>query len=226
MKHVFLPCSLVVGIALASSAGAATVITDFATNGTGAFASGSIDSSTNSGAGSVSPFTYVYDISGLGLGAADKLRITVAAGANINNGGGNGIAVNGGANAAWWEEQEGPLGFTVGIHNATNVDITSSFTIDLTGVAIRWRNNDIPTPTLTIAGETVNRTTVSQGINLATGQTAETSFTASRTGNDIGQVQQLRFEIAPIPEPSVALLGGLGLLGLLRRRRQTAPQRP
>ena len=44
-----------------------------------------------------------------------------------------------------------------------------------------------------------------------------------RLGNVSGStrvlVDDVRLDVTPIPEPSMALLGGLGLLGLLRRRR-------
>lgn len=50
------------------------------------------------------------------------------------------------------------------------------------------------------------------------------TFQLSATGSGFGhhksmQAVELTGDISPIPEPSVALLGGLGLLALLRRRR-------
>jgi MYXO-CTERM domain-containing protein len=78
-------------------------------------------------------------------------------------------------------------------------------------------------------------TTVTPSQNALTG--AFTQFTANNiAAANIGQTLFLRFEsnagldeyaavddvtltVSPIPEPSAALLGGLGLLALLRRRR-------
>jgi hypothetical protein len=227
--HTLLPLAAIAGLALAASAGAATVIANFSTIAStqpGVW-TGGLFSSTALGASTASPFTFNYNISSLGLGAADKLKITVATtGAALNSGGTNGIAVVGGTGGTtaqsntWWEESDGALSFTVAIADASNVDITSSFTIDLTGASIRWLDTTTPSVTLNVAGSgPVSRTVLLQGVDLATGQTAETSFTASRTGNTTGQFQQLRFEIAAVPEPSVALILSFAGLSLLRRRR-------
>lgn len=66
------------------------------------------------------------------------------------------------------------------------------------------------------------------GINYTTGSTSNAFFNTGSTldfetvsvgnGNG-GGIFVDNFSVTPIPEPSIALLGGLGLLGLLRRRR-------
>jgi hypothetical protein len=200
--QTLLPLAAIAGLALTASAAANTeVIANFYTSTSGskgALTTGGLYSTLQLAANTASPFTYEYDISGLGLEAANKLKITVATtGANLNNGGNNGIAVVGGNNS-WWEEQDGALSFTVVITDASDADITSNFNIDLTGASIRWVNAILPTPavTLSVAGAgPFSYSALNQGVDLPGGDTAETSFSATRTGNTVGQFQQLRFVI-------------------------------
>ena len=231
-NHTLLPLTAIAGLALAASAGAATVIANFTTNLKADGSAGATITTAYTGinfqnapatwAQNVAPtsgsFTFSYDISGLGIGLADELLISVATLApapNLNTASGNGIAVQGGANNLHWDHIDPGLSFTVVVQDASNNDITSSLTIDLTGVGMRWGTS----AAATFAGEAITQSATIQGVDLATGQTAETSFTASRTGAvSLAQVQQLRFEI--VPEPSVALLLGFAGLSLLRRRRE------
>ena len=230
--HTLLPLAAIAGLVLTGSAGATTVIANFTTNlkadGTAgatistAYASGiNFQNAPSTWAQNVAPtsgsFTFSYDISGLGIGLADELLITVATLApapNLNTASGNGIAVQGGFNNLHWDYNDPGLSFTIVVQDASNNDITSSLSIDLTGVGMRWGTS----AAATFAGQSIAQSTTLQGVDLTTGQTAEASFTGLRTGaQSLTQVQQLRFEI--VPEPSVALIGGLGVLGLLRRRR-------
>ena len=206
--HSHISLSLLACLALAVvPAPAAEIVANFNTTAQTPTWPGGLYSSTLLGASTPSPFTFVYSISGLGLGAADKLKITVATtgAAALNNGGGNGIAVVGGSNSGWWEETEGALSFTVVIADASNADITSNFNIDLTGASIRW-GNTTPAVTLSVAGAgPFSYATLLQGVDLPTGQTAETSLSATRTGNTIGQFQQLRFNISDTTATTISL---------------------
>jgi MYXO-CTERM domain-containing protein len=51
------------------------------------------------------------------------------------------------------------------------------------------------------------------------GQTLFLRFESNATLNEYAAVDDITLTVSPIPEPSAALLGGLGLLALLRRRR-------
>jgi len=232
--HTLLPLVAIAGLALAASAGAVTVIANFTTDllasgatGTAraeAYAGG-IDFSNPSSTWAqnitsvAAPFTFRYNISGLGIGLADELLITVdtvASSAALGPAAGNGLAVAGGANNDHWDPSDPNLSFTIVVEDASNNDITGSLTIDLTGVGLRWGAG----ATATFAGQAITQSAALQGVDLPTGQTAETFITASRTGAvSLTQVQQLRFEITAIPEPSVGLILSFAGLSLLRRRR-------
>lgn len=223
--NTILPLVVIAGIALSASAGAATIVTNFkASVDTTNHYTGGLASTISFGVATASPFTFRYDITGLGLGAADHLLITVAStGGNLLNAGGHGIAVVGGGNDNWWTNSDGPLSFVVAIRNASNVDITSSHTVDLTGASLRW--TDVASPTFNIAGSGPFSYSSPDGngiqnFTLPTGQTNETAFTATRNNDDVTQFAQLRFDIAAIPEPTSAMLGGLGMLALVLRRRR------
>ena len=150
------------------------------------------------------PLMFRYDISSFEVGVADELIVTVDTEdntANFNAAAGNGIAVVGGALDAHWDPSDPDLSFTVVVEDASGNDITSTLDIDLTGVAVRW----VQGASMLFAGESASRTATNEGINLTTGQTSETFFTASRTGSvSLVQVQQLRFTIALATSPSIA----------------------
>lgn len=167
--------------------------------------------------------TFRYDISSFNLGTASELLVTasIPTGGNLRSAAGNGISVDGGANANWWDPTDNvAISFNVSIRDASDVDITPGFTVDLTGVGMRWESGAIASFAGTSATSTAG-TDFLQAVSLPTGQTAESSFVFDqRSGSNIAQVQQLRLEVAPIPEPSASLLGLLGAAGLLLRRRR------
>ena len=83
-------------------------------------------------------FTFMYDLSGTGIdGGADGMEITVTStnGANLI-GTGFGFSVDGGASLNWWESGE-DVSFDVKITKG-GADVTSSYSVDLTGAAVRW----------------------------------------------------------------------------------------
>jgi hypothetical protein len=85
---------------------------------------------------------------------------------------------------------------------------------------VRLRNGEtqVAEATLQGVGDTApyfNRTT----FNLGTGVTFDNIEFVNPVGDGYVAVMEVRAAYAPVPEPSAALLGGLGLLGLLRRRR-------
>ena len=43
--------------------------------------------------------------------------------------------------------------------------------------------------------------------------------TIGNNGNDVNDASVINFQLTSVPEPSAALIGGLGMLALLRRRR-------
>lgn len=228
--NIILPLAVIAGIALSASAGAATIVTNFVATGT-SFLSTSGDLTSGHYTGGLNStiaftpttptFTFRYDITGLGLGAADHLQITATSTGGTLTNTGHGISVAGGGNNNWWTNSDGALSFTVAIRNASNVDITSSHTVDLTGASLRWASST-PASTFSIAGSgPFSFKDVSlQKFTLPTGQTNETAFTATRNNHNVTQFAQLRFDIAAIPEPASAMLGGLGMLALVLRRRR------
>lgn len=228
--NTILPLAVIAGIALSASAGAATIVTNFVATASlstsGDLTSGHYTGGLNSTIAfnpTTPTFTFRYDITGLGLGAADHLLITAtSAGGNLTNTThGISVASGGADNSNWWTNSDGPLSFVVAIRNASNVDITSSHTVDLTGASLRW-GNGTPASTFSIAGSgPFSFADVSlQKFTLPTGQTNETAFSATRNNDAITQFAQLRFDIAAIPEPTSAMLGGLGMLALVLRRRR------
>ncbi len=156
------------------------------------------------------PYTFTYDISRLGIGSAAELRITVdtvSSTSDLCPAAGNGIAVFGGNNNAWWDPADPGLSFAVVVEDLANNDITGRFNIDLTGVAMRWGTD----ATAVFAQQSISQTTTLEGVSLPTGQTAETSFTATRAGASVlTQIQQLRFAITVNPNTSPPFITALG----------------
>ena len=192
-----------VGMAVASNA--AEVVTDFAkvaSYGTTWGYTPGIDFSSAGLNGTSASHTYSYDISGSGLaGGADTLDIVVTCTTNLTGGGGNGITAQGGGSDLWWDQGE-DLDFEVIVRKA-GLDVTSYYSVDLTGACLRWGGG----LSMEIAGTAVSGSggTSVETENLPTGETAETTFSAARLeAGGICQFAQLRFDIvntAPTPEP-------------------------
>lgn len=177
----------------------------------------------------VTTFDFNYDVTGAGLGgAAAVLRVNVTSvlggTRNLTTGGGNGISVQGGnvtSGNGWWESAE-DLQFTVSLRDAADADVTSSYTLDLTSTTLRWGGAGAGTANFSVDTITGPAATAVTTFPLSIGQTAETSFLATRTTATIAQISGMGFEIGnAIPEPSSALLLGLsGLAFTMVRRRK------
>lgn len=204
--NTILPLAVIAGIALSASAGAATIVTDFKApdNYSPNHYPEGLASTIAFAPTQASPFTFQYDLTGLGLGAADQLQITVASdGGEIVNAGWHGIAVSTGEQMRW-EGSDGPLRFSVVILDAGNVDITSSYNVDLIGASLRWVKGATTDATFSIAGSEPFSCSPDenhiQNFMLPTGETNETAFSATlNNDNSETQFAQLLFEIVPKP---------------------------
>lgn len=126
---------------------------------------------------------------------------------------------------------------TLGDANSTTITTTAanSFIVD----AIGWNTNDTIATTIVTLSPDANNSTLTENfsyeINLNNGGvlgggsgtagaagTYNLGWTIGQTGGggtSRGHLNEVAFAFTPVPEPSTALLGGLGLLVLLRRRR-------
>jgi hypothetical protein len=102
-----------------------------------------------------------------------------------------------------WEGSDGPLRFSVVILDAGNVDITSSYNVDLIGASLRWVKGATTDATFSIAGSEPFSCSPDenhiQNFMLPTGETNETAFSATRNNDSETQFAQLVFEIVPKP---------------------------
>ena len=100
------------------------------------------------------------------------------------------------------------VGFTSSQHNWNGVD---SATID-TGHLVRFNSNQVTTITYTVSGA-----------DLVAASVQYVGWITDRAGAvNLGGLSEIKidnFSLTAVPEPSAALLGGLGMLALLRRRR-------
>ncbi|MFM2198205.1 MAG: hypothetical protein RLZZ505_1637 [Verrucomicrobiota bacterium] len=103
--------------------------------------------------------------------------------------------------------------FTVGFTGTRhNWDGSDAGTID-TANLVRFNSNQVATITYTRSGDDL----ITAGINYVGWITDLPGAMNLNPSNE--QVKITNFSLTAIPEPSAALLGGLGLLALLRRRR-------
>lgn len=101
------------------------------------------------------------------------------------------------------------VGFTSSQHNWNGVDAS---TIDV-GHLVRWNSNAVTTITYTVAGADL----VAAGVQFV-GWITDSAGTVNLDPNT-QHVKIDNFSLTAVPEPNAALLGGLGMLALLRRKR-------
>lgn len=114
----------------------------------------------------------------------------------------------GGAGAGSWGESWMTVGFTSSQHNWNGADGGTINTSDL----VRFKSNTVTTITYTRSGADL----VAAGINYVGWVT---DWAGLVNLNSSQQVKIDNFSLTAVPEPGSALLGGLGMLALLRRRR-------
>ena len=112
-------------------------------------------------------------------------------------------ALGGGGGASWFT-----VGFTSSQHNWNGAD---GGTIDTTDL-VRFNTNTTATITYTRSGADL----IAAGINYV-GWITDAAGVMNLSGAQ--QVKIDNFSLTAVPEPDAALLGGLGMLALLRRRR-------
>jgi len=107
---------------------------------------------------------------------------------------------------------------TVGVHtnwgaSSLGDDFPSGFTILITPLGVGDRGS-------AIYGAAINQTAPDiLTITNVTAGSFQTSYTNPLATHSSGAVYGWKIELTAVPEPSAALLGGLGMLALLRRRR-------
>ena len=114
----------------------------------------------------------------------------------------------GGAGAGGWGESWITVGFTGTQHNWNGAD---SGTID-TSSLVRFKSNTVSTISYTRSGADL----VAAGVNYVGWVT---DWPGLVNMNSVNQVSIDNFSLTAVPEPNAALIGGLGMLALLRRRR-------
>lgn len=106
---------------------------------------------------------------------------------------------------------------------------SSTFLTDTTGFTAVTQLNVVGPPAVTPSNgaldgnNAVNQTAVSftiTGLNIPVGQSFYLRFTDTNDGGNDAGLAIDNLTVTAVPEPSTALLGGLGLLALLRRRRR------
>lgn len=143
-------------------------------------------------------------------------NVTVAGGATI----GSGIDVSVGA---------GVLGGTLTLNGTSTLDLTNFNGIaDLSALSISFASTGFGVDNLTLGGAAINWDSVTNGTyTLLAGTLISSNLDNFGYANRVAvgslgreaYFQNGSLQLVVIPEPSAALLGGLGMLALLRRRR-------
>lgn len=100
------------------------------------------------------------------------------------------------------------VGFTSSQHNWSGAD---GATID-TAHLVRWYSNQVTTITYTVSGADL----VAAGVQYV-GWITDRAGTINLNGSSEVRIDD--FSLTAVPEPGAAVLGGIGMLALLRRRR-------
>lgn len=114
------------------------------------------------------------------------------------------VGADPGGTSSWFT-----VGFTSSQHHWNGVDAA---TIDV-GHLVRWYSNSVTTITYTVSGADL----AAAGVQYV-GWITDRAGTVNLDPNN-QQVRIDNFSLTAVPEPASALLGALGVLGLLRRRR-------
>jgi hypothetical protein len=162
--------------------------------------------------GGVTNFTYVYDVSDKAIGSVAFVEIEVTSlnGVALTSGGGNGLAVDGGENAAWLDYGE-DLAFSVTLKDSVSNVVTETCNINLLSTEFRSAplgelsfNNGSDTATVI---STATGGPIPMLFDVATDGSDE-EFTISR--NDISvafQFNDIELEILPEGVQSITLSG-------------------
>ena len=140
----------------------------------------------------------IYDLSGPQIGGAAKtLQVEIVSknGAHLTGGGGNGISVDGGHRKLGWDQGE-DLTFTVSLRDANNADVTSKYSVDLTGVRMRFSSN---AGSATFNGETLEAKGINglKAFDFQNRPINGTTVKASREGVGEAQIAAFTLNISP-----------------------------
>lgn len=206
----FLPIGAALSLALIPSSAQAVVLASYNLNTTTRLTATSVAPNVSASSATLSGQT-----EDLTAPVADNQYYFDTGGMDINRGG-----------TSWGDFNSPKMSFTIGAPGATSVTVesvtlttganTHNFAFQL-GTATGVSNFTSNGPTISTGGGTAT-STLTTPFEIAAGG-SRTFYLMFNSANTNSTHQDIRFTVNGIPEPSSALLGGLGLLVLLRRRR-------